>query len=266
MIDMDDNDNDKEFSLQLFGLSSSATLPELKKKYRELIKLYHPDKHPDRIEWSTRMVQQLNEAYKVILAQLRRFSGVDPGLFESRTKGVRPQSDFKNIVDDGDMALRDAVVIGWLKRTPKDDFAFTFKRRIENALKNLTIVAMKNDIPIPELESYAELFSVFLEATVEKSARPLPSLANPTRFLKNLAQANKLLDTGIRNFYHFKDNGTLKNLGNIPLSFLTDSIRMYGELSYGLDDKATVRLVNARMKLARLFQTRIRDPENAMVW
>jgi hypothetical protein len=259
------DDSDKEFSLQLFGLSSSSSLPELKRKYRELIKLYHPDTHPEKTEWSTRMVQQLNEAYKILLAHLGRIAGFDIGNDKPRNEVIKPADNISSIIEDGDQALRDAVIIGWLKRTPKDEFAHNFKRRIERALKNLTLVSM-NVIPLPELDSYAELFSVFLEATVEKSARPLPTLDNPTLFLKHLAAANKYLDSGIRNFYHYKDTGALKNLGNIPYSFLSDSIRIYGALASELEDKTTKRLINARMKLARLFQTRIKDPENVMAW
>jgi hypothetical protein len=257
--------SEKEFSLQLFGLSSSATLPELKKKYRELLKLYHPDIHPERVEWSTRMVQQLNDAYKIILGSLGRLADFGLDTNKARSDSNRIPDDYMNIIDDGDRALRDAVVLGWLKRTPKDEFAFTFKRRIERALKNLTLVAMQG-MPIPEVDSYAELFSVFLEATEDRAARPLPALENPTRFLRYLASANKYLDSGIRNFYHYHEKGTLRNLGNIALSFLEDSIHAYGLLESELDDKLTRRLIRARMKLARLFQYRIKDPENVMAW
>jgi curved DNA-binding protein CbpA len=258
-------DIDKEFSLQLFGLSSSSSLVELKKKYRELIKLYHPDTHPEKMEWATRMVQQLNDAYRVILVHLGRITSavrLEAGQDEETKCTLE---NYRSMIDDGDEALRDAVVVGWLKRTPRDVFAHTYKRRIERALRNLTLVSM-NGMPVPEVDSYMELFSVFLEATVEKSVRPLPALGNPTRFLRHLSSANKYLDSGIRNFYHYRDSGSLRNLGNIPFSFLEDSIRTYGMLVRELDDRPTLRLINARMKLARLFQTRIRDPERIMSW
>jgi curved DNA-binding protein CbpA len=259
------DETDREFSLQLFGLSSSATLTVLKKKYRELIKLYHPDMHPDKTEWSTRMVQQLNDAYKIILAHLGRITAPEGANQKPDDGAFRASDSYRAIIEDGDQAIRDAVVIGWLKRTPKDDFAHTFKFRIERALKNLTLYSMYK-MPVPEIDSYAELFSVFLEATVGKSARPFPALGNPTRFLRHLATANKYLDSGIRNFYHYKDSGSLRNLGNIPYSFLDDSIRSYGMLLNELDDKMTKRLMSTRMKLARLFQSRIKDPEHTMSW
>jgi DnaJ-class molecular chaperone len=50
----------KEFTV--FGLDDSASLPEIKKKYRELAKEYHPDNGGDPKEF-----MKLQKAYKKIL-------------------------------------------------------------------------------------------------------------------------------------------------------------------------------------------------------
>ena len=54
------------------GLSKDATFSEIKKKYRELVKKYHPDilmgKGADEeiIQEGTKKLQEINEAYKIL--------------------------------------------------------------------------------------------------------------------------------------------------------------------------------------------------------
>ena len=54
------------------GLSKDATFSEIKKKYRELVKKYHPDilmgKGADEeiIQEGTKRLQEINEAYKIL--------------------------------------------------------------------------------------------------------------------------------------------------------------------------------------------------------
>ncbi|WP_457747071.1 J domain-containing protein [Sulfurimonas sp.] len=51
----------------LLGLREKSSLKEIKNKYRNLMKKWHPDKHKDEIEKATKMSAQINEAYKTIL-------------------------------------------------------------------------------------------------------------------------------------------------------------------------------------------------------
>ena len=57
---------------EILGLSKDATFNEIKKKYRELVKKYHPDilmgKGADEeiIQESTKKLQEINEAYKIL--------------------------------------------------------------------------------------------------------------------------------------------------------------------------------------------------------
>nr|WP_314442304.1 molecular chaperone DjiA [uncultured Campylobacter sp.] len=57
---------------EILGLSKDATFSEIKKKYRELVKKYHPDilmgKGADEeiIQESTKKLQEINEAYKIL--------------------------------------------------------------------------------------------------------------------------------------------------------------------------------------------------------
>ena len=54
-------------SKTLLGLRETSTLREIKNKYKNLMKKWHPDKHRDDQEKATKMSMQINEAYEVIL-------------------------------------------------------------------------------------------------------------------------------------------------------------------------------------------------------
>lgn len=51
----------------LLGLREKSTLTEIKLKYKNLMKKWHPDKHKDNINQATAMSAQINEAYNIIL-------------------------------------------------------------------------------------------------------------------------------------------------------------------------------------------------------
>lgn len=57
---------------EILGLSKDATFNEIKKKYRELVKKYHPDilmgkgADEDIIQEGTKKLQEINEAYKIL--------------------------------------------------------------------------------------------------------------------------------------------------------------------------------------------------------
>ena len=54
-------------SKSLLGLRETSTLKEIKNKYKNLMKKWHPDKHKDDPDKATKMSMQINEAYEVIL-------------------------------------------------------------------------------------------------------------------------------------------------------------------------------------------------------
>lgn len=57
----------------LLGLSDKATLFEVKQRYRNLMKKWHPDKNPDDNKTAEQMSAQINEAYKVILEYCKHY-------------------------------------------------------------------------------------------------------------------------------------------------------------------------------------------------
>ena len=54
-------------SKTLLGLRETSTLKEIKNKYKNLMKKWHPDKHKDNPDKATKMSMAINEAYEVIL-------------------------------------------------------------------------------------------------------------------------------------------------------------------------------------------------------
>jgi preprotein translocase subunit Sec63 len=51
----------------LLGLRETSTRKEIKHKYKNLMKKWHPDKHKDDPEKATKMSMKINEAYEIVL-------------------------------------------------------------------------------------------------------------------------------------------------------------------------------------------------------
>lgn len=60
-------------SKTLLGLREKSTLKEIKSKYKNLMKKWHPDKHKDDQDKATKMSMQINEAYEVIMHYCEHF-------------------------------------------------------------------------------------------------------------------------------------------------------------------------------------------------
>lgn len=74
-----DRDNpEKKQLLQSYAnleLTPGASLEDVKRAYRELIKRYHPDRHandPERARIATELVQQLTRAYETLTRHLEQ--------------------------------------------------------------------------------------------------------------------------------------------------------------------------------------------------
>ena len=57
----------------LLGLHDKDTLSEIKLRYKNLMKKWHPDKHTDDIKNATKMSAQINEAYELILNYCNKY-------------------------------------------------------------------------------------------------------------------------------------------------------------------------------------------------
>ena len=243
---------DIEKSLELFCLSSLKNLKELKQIYRILTKKCHPDRHPDNPVWSTKKMVELNKAYEILKAALK--SG--KSFYIRNVKNV----NIKEIITIGDQIIRDSVILGWLKKYPKNKNGIALKNRLNETY--LALSNYPNDVKnLKAREYYLLLFSTFLKVTECRVARPLPNAWNSTRFFKQLSHANKFLDSGIRDYYHYFENNRLKNMRNIPVSYLKDAKKIYGFLLSKTYDEPNKKLIEQKIELAGLFIKRLQDSE-----
>jgi DnaJ-class molecular chaperone len=83
----------------MLGLHPSASSLEIRKAYRELSKLYHPDTTELESGQAKNKFQQLNEAYGVLSNPQRR-SLYDLNIGYSRWNVIQPSDDFHNLHSD----------------------------------------------------------------------------------------------------------------------------------------------------------------------
>ena len=62
----EDLTNIEHLSLQVLGLKLPISVEEIKKKYKKLVKLYHPDVNANNIE-AEKKFKEITEAYKILL-------------------------------------------------------------------------------------------------------------------------------------------------------------------------------------------------------
>lgn len=62
-----------EHARKLLGLFHSASIPEVEKKYKELLFKWHPDKNRGNEEEATEMTAELIDAYKILMDYLMRY-------------------------------------------------------------------------------------------------------------------------------------------------------------------------------------------------
>jgi molecular chaperone DnaJ len=57
----------------LLGLHDKATLSEIKIRYKNLMKQWHPDMHPETPEEATQMSSRINEAYSIVMHYVNHY-------------------------------------------------------------------------------------------------------------------------------------------------------------------------------------------------
>ena len=57
----------------LLGLHDKATLSEIKLRYKNLMKQWHPDKHKDNVDEATQMSARINAAYEIVMGYVANY-------------------------------------------------------------------------------------------------------------------------------------------------------------------------------------------------
>ena len=68
MVRNSENIFDKTEAYKILGLDISATIEQVKEKYRELALRWHPDKNPTNKTQAEQMMMKINLAYETIMA------------------------------------------------------------------------------------------------------------------------------------------------------------------------------------------------------
>jgi hypothetical protein len=205
----------------------------------------------------------LNEAYALLKKNLDGWMAGPQGTAQESPADGEP--GFETIASNGDNAIRDAIIMGWLKRVPRDARAVNKRSAIESSFTSLS--AMPPFEPrIREYEFFLDLFGSFLKATEYAEPKPFSVIRNSTMFFHYLSAANSHLDDGIRNFYRFIESNNMAYLFNIPASFLEDALRLYGNLHAQIEDPVIRSIIECRRNLAGLYKKRIKDPELSVTW
>jgi len=93
----------------LFNLHPSCSVIEIRRAYRELSKLYHPDTTNLPLEEAKQKFQQLNEAYGV-LANPESRSIYDLQIGYSRWNVIQTPYDFSTFSDESEDGMRSAYL------------------------------------------------------------------------------------------------------------------------------------------------------------
>lgn len=162
---------------QILGVEPSATNEEIKKRFRELVRRYHPDIHPDKL-FSHEVFRQILEAYKVLgdpeKRKLYDASRKEKKIFATAEIEVppRPPVDIEGLLLRAEIALirgnlRDAIDLcnEVLRKDPKNAFAYNLLGDIFRAQGKI-----KEAI---EMYSYAVQFDPYKPVYAEKLDRLL---------------------------------------------------------------------------------------------
>ncbi len=259
-------ENLKDF-LRLFSFHALPTREELKRRYRHLMKLHHPDRNPDGLPSAARLAQELNLAYEAIERSLPAAAGEPAAAAPQPPPGPAGPSVLAAI-RGGDQALERAVLSGCLTRQPRNVLAAGLRERLSGAARTLQELEKGPEAHPGQLFQAAffrELFLRFLQATDPGILLQGLASAHPTLYFRRLRQANSRLDAGVRAFYHYRARGLIQvgTLAEIPSSHLLEAGRTYEGLLAESGDPNNRTLLEARFELSRLFLQRLQDPRLA---
>lgn len=142
--------NKNKDSYRILGLSPTATDEEIKKRYRELMKLYHPDLHTNDEEAATK-AQDINEAYENLTKNRTQYDNE-----RKKTLGIKGKID-SALTDFGKTASNIA-------------FRFINSSSIENLESYDNYIKFLKEIE-PKFKEYGESIMPFIEGVSGKRGK-----------------------------------------------------------------------------------------------
>ncbi|QGU33126.1 J domain-containing protein [Thermochromatium tepidum] len=95
------------------GFAPGTTLTQAKQRYRRLMQVYHPDRHPKRAAWATRRTEQINRAFTAF--QRGESGAVRPGNRKGQTRRTAARPSYRRLPPTWlPPALRDRIAPAWI--------------------------------------------------------------------------------------------------------------------------------------------------------
>jgi DnaJ-class molecular chaperone len=190
--------SERKFHCQILGVSESATLDEIKKAYRNLAKLHHPDLHSNS-ETAKKKFQQLHDSYEFLLRNTFKNSQAN-----SENTTTKQNTSFKN---NNDQKSKESVNKRKFKTT--DMFGLVLRSTLILFFSNFALRPFLNSF----LESSKKKSSIVKEKTYKIATGIFPNIECEFKDLNE-----KQMD-------FFKENGkvyTNQKCGSV-LRFNTDN-------------------------------------------
>jgi len=192
-------------ALQFFRLTESASLRELNKAYRNVVKKYHPDYNPHRVTWAHDAMVRINAAYDSALEYLadRRYREIEARL----DKEIRKHDEF--------VALFASIVDGFLDglftyyqyglENPHNRVSGTprlrYKRAIRqlaNGLHQLGLLTAPNPVDQETLDIFTTFAQAFQETLKITRGSGTPPGDMEKQALRHYLEGSRLLDRAIK--------------------------------------------------------------------
>ena len=145
----------------VLGLSPGASDDEIKKKYRTLVKQYHPDLHPDDPE-AARKMSEINEAYEMIKSGNAGQTGAYGGGYSNQYGSSAPYGSFTR---DGTDYEYQYVDFDDILRSFFGGFGFTARQSAERISPEQAYERIDEYIGSGDYQSAAALLNRFSAAS-----------------------------------------------------------------------------------------------------
>lgn len=172
-----------EKALELFKIGPAASLRDLNAAYRRLVRRYHPDYNPDRLEWAHTSMVKINAAYDVAVEHLAalRYEEVQAHL----DKEIRAHDEFNALFSNVANRVLDGVFTYYQyglenphqrrSGTPRIRYRSAV-RRITEAVTQLERLRVPNPVDGETLEVFTGFARAFLQCMqIDRTLAPTSS-------------------------------------------------------------------------------------------
>ncbi len=218
----------EEKALALFKIGPAASLRDLNSAYRRLVRRYHPDYNPHRLEWAHTAMVKINAAYDVAVEHLAalRYEEVQAHL----DKEIRAHDDFTALFSNTANRVLDGLFTYYQyglenphqrsSGTPRIRYRSAV-RRISEALSQLERLRVPNPVDGETLEIFTGFARTFLQCMqIDRTFAPTSSREEHGAY-RRYQEGSRALDAAIRRAFfrtELSPHGELASPQNLKVS------------------------------------------------